>query len=147
MKFNEKWALFLIATFVTFFGIVNTLLKGTVASDVLVNEKNNEVINNNMNNSESGKLTGILSYTVDNCLSSIELSEGFIDFKSTVSEYLLSVDDFSQLNVYPKLLDDSFSYSVEKIVDDETKKIVIRIMDQNDNLKVYTIYVTENGIN
>lgn len=147
MKFNEKWTLFLIATFVTFFGIVNTLLKGTVASDVLVNEKNNEVINNNMNNSESGKLTGILSYTVDNCLSSIELSEGFIDFKSTVSEYLLSVDDFSQLNVYPKLLDDSFSYSVEKIVDDETKKIVIRIMDQNDNLKVYTIYVTENGIN
>lgn len=147
MKFNEKWTLFLIATFVTFFGIVNTLLKGTVASDVLVNEKNNEVINNNMNNSESGKLTGILSYTVDNCLSSIELSEGFIDFKSMVSEYLLSVDDFSQLNVYPKLLDDSFSYSVEKIVDDETKKIVIRIMDQNDNLKVYTIYVTENGIN
>lgn len=33
MKINEKWTLFLIATFVTFFGVADTLLKGTKAND------------------------------------------------------------------------------------------------------------------
>lgn len=39
MKINEKWTLFLIATFVTFFGIADTLLKGSSALDEMpVNE-------------------------------------------------------------------------------------------------------------
>ena len=33
MKLNQKWTLFLLATFVSFFGIVNTLLKGTKANE------------------------------------------------------------------------------------------------------------------
>ena len=34
---EKKWTLFLIATFVTFFGVVNVLLKGTKANEVPVN--------------------------------------------------------------------------------------------------------------
>lgn len=38
MKFNEKWMLFLMASFVSFFGIVDTLLKKTEASSVMAFE-------------------------------------------------------------------------------------------------------------
>lgn len=143
MKLNEKWTLFLIATFVTCFGVVDTLLKKTMASDVIINNHSNVTIQNSNNDTNNGKLTGILSYTVDNCLSSIEFSDGSIEFNSTVSEYFLEVTDFSKLEIYPKLLDDSFSYSVEKIMDDKNKMVVIRIIDKDDNFKMYTVYVKE----
>ena len=34
MKFNKKWSLFLLATFVSFFGIINVFLKGTESANV-----------------------------------------------------------------------------------------------------------------
>ena len=43
MRVNEKWMLFLIATFVSFFGIVDTLLKRTEASEIVMNSYFNDV--------------------------------------------------------------------------------------------------------
>ena len=45
MKFNEKWMLFLMATFVSFFGIVDTLLKKTEATEIIVYEEIDSNIN------------------------------------------------------------------------------------------------------
>lgn len=147
MKINEKWTLFLIATFVTFFGIVDTLLKKTAASEVVLDENisSMEQENNSFNEDNDGQKTGILSLSVGNVLDSIRLSEGTIDFQSLTTEYWINVTNFEQLEVYPILLDNSFSYLVEKSVDGEEKKVIIKVMDQDNNFKIYTIYVTESS--
>jgi len=82
MKINEKWMLFLIATFTTFFGVVDTLLKGTSASELSINEAFSDInfykcvvdAYNNLNDTDYDYKTTILSDEELSLITGVECS-------------------------------------------------------------------------
>lgn len=78
---------------------------------------------------------------VSNCnLSSIELSEGTIEFDPNVTEYEVNIRNFDDFRVTPKLEDSTSSYVVDKLVTDDGGTVVITVNGADGNFKTYTIY-------
>lgn len=129
MKINEKWTLFLIATFVTFFGVVDTLIKGTKAID-----------DDNISNIQSN-----ITEKDTNCdLIDIQLSDGAIEFDCSITEYNITVKNFNLLEVIPIPANDKASFIVDTNVSlDGKNSVVITVQAENGNTKIYTIYVDE----
>jgi len=135
---EKKWMLFLIATFVTFFGIGYTLLKETFATTTIDNTAVNDT-----NDDEIGDDISIGD--VDCEVTDLMFNEGTINFNPDVMEYTLNVSDFSNLSVIPVCGTlEAASYTVEKNVLDDNKTVVVTINASDESFKTYTINVTEN---
>lgn len=80
MKLNEKWTLFLIATFTTFFGVVDTIVGKTFASELVINEEFSDInfykcvveSYNNLNNKDYDYRKVILSDEELSSISNVE---------------------------------------------------------------------------
>lgn len=133
---EKKWMLFIIATFVTFFGIGYTLLKGTVATEI-------DNIDDNLSSEkhEADDLTNEL----DTDLSNIILSDGEIQFDPNVTEYNITVSDFDKLKITPIKKSDKVQYILDKniVQNNGINTVFITVISENGSSKIYTIYVTE----
>lgn len=143
---EKKWMLFLIATFVTSFGIGYTLLKETFATDNLDNSSQVVDTNNNLNDDIPLEEDGdVLFYGEQGCqVTGLVLSEGELEFQPDIFEYNISVGDLSKISVVPfcGLLEaPSYSVTKEKVAEDKLQFSVV--IYQNDEEITYTVNVTE----
>ena len=84
---------------------------------------------------------------ISNCnLSSIELSEGTIEFDPNITEYEVEISNFDDFKVYPTLEDENTAtYIIDRNVTENGGNIVITVSDAEGENKIYTIYtIVEN---
>lgn len=104
------------------------------------NGNNNSNNNNSENDSSNDKNDNQVVLKDSNCdLSDIILSDGKIDFESSIVEYNVEVSDIEKLEVTPILSSDK----AEFVIDREDNKIVIKVTAEDDTVKNYTIYLEE----
>lgn len=111
------------------------------------NNNNNNGSNNNQENStDDADNSGDVVIDGSNCdLTNITLSEGTIQFDSSVTEYSIKVSSIDNLEVTPVLADSSASYTVERNISEDGSSFVITVNSMDGNSKVYTLYVTEDA--
>lgn len=127
-KINEKWSLFLIATFTVFFGITNNLLKGTEAKE------ENYLVDNVVLDLDGNGLRNIILGDID------------IEFNPDIYSYKIKVKELDNLSVIPILTNDNIMYTVDIIGDIKTDKRVIIIVSVNiglDNEEKYMLFIEE----
>ena len=128
MKINEKWTLFLIASFTTFFGITNNLLKTTEAKEI---EKTNEFV---LIDDNGSGLVDVIFKDID------------FKFDSNTFSYKIMVDELDKLRILPYVSSDEINYKVNVIGDKNTDINLIVIITVDYPLKdsdVYTFYIEE----
>lgn len=79
---------------------------------------------------------------ISNCnLSSIELSEGTIEFDPNITEYEVEISNFDNFKVYPTLEDENAAtYIIDKNVTSDGGNVVITVSDAEGENKIYTIH-------
>ena len=107
---NEKWSLFLVATFTVFFGITNSLLKGTEAKD---NDYLTDVVMLDFN---------------ENGLHDIIVGNMILEIKSGVYTYDIEVNELNNLSIIPVLTNNSIMHTIDIIGDINIDKSVIAII-------------------
>ena len=113
-----------------------------------IKEKENASNENSVNNQNNNKPDDNNVEKASNCnLSNIELSEGNIEFDPNVTEYEIEITDFDNLEVTPKLEDNSSSYVIDKNHAENGGNIVIIVTGSDGGSKVYTIYTNIKGSN
>jgi len=76
-----------------------------------------------------------------NCdLNNILLSEGNIDFDSSITEYYVDVEDADNLIVTPELVSDKAKFTVYN----KENEIVIDVVAEDGSKKIYTIFVNND---
>lgn len=137
---EKKWLLFLMSTFVTFFGIGYTLLKDTFA----LNEIDNTIQESGQNYDSSDVYDITLS---NNCeLGNIIFNNGKIDFKKNVFEYNLFVEDIKNLEMDYMLVPSASDCSIHNDFVEEENMFVVTVYASNEVVSVYKINVFENVI-
>lgn len=111
-------------------------------SDAILNDKSlSFTIDNDdideVNDSEQDSDDLVVSSNCD--LSDIKLSEGTIDFDSSITEYSLKVTSFDNLVIEPELADNDSSFVIEK----NDNNVVITVTAKDGTRKQYTILVSE----
>lgn len=127
-KTNEKWSLFLIATFTVFCGITDNLLKGTEAK------------------SENQLVDMVMLDFDDTGLKDIILGDVEIGFKVDIYTYNIKVNELDNLSIIPVLTSDNIIYTIDVIGDVNVDKSVIAIIYINvgsENEKKYTLFIEE----
>ena len=117
---QKKWAIFLIATIVTFVGVGYTLFKGTNALEEI-------------------------EESVDSELIYLRLSEGEINFDPNVYEYTVTVSDFNSFSISPIMNEMSGGYSISKDLTSVPKKVILKVKDTHGENIVYTFKVIEDA--
>ena len=127
-KINEKWGLFLIATFTIFFGITNDLLKGTEAK-------------------KEDNLTDIVMLNFDEMgLKDIILGDIDVNFKTDVYIYNVKVNKLDNLFIVPALTNDNIVYTVDVVGNpnvDKNIEIIVSVNIGLKNEKKYTLFIEE----
>ena len=109
----------------------NILENVDISNMIEEDERNKEDIKNELDTSSTN-------------ISSIEFSEGAIDFDPEITEYTITVRDFDNLQVSVELESKSSSYTMGKTVVEDDKIIIISVTASDDTNKTYTIYVNES---
>lgn len=105
------------------------------------NTSNNLNNNNNNNNMSSDSGNNEVNVKDSNCdLSDIILSDGNINFDSSVTEYYIDVDNLDDLVVTPKLVSSKAEFTIIK----DDSKILIDVIAEDGSKKAYTIFVDNN---
>ena len=81
-----------------------------------------------------------------NCnISSVELSEGSIEFDPNITEYEIKIGDFNKLEIMVTLESPSASYILDENIVGDKKSVVITVNAEDGSSKTYTIYVEEEN--
>lgn len=95
--------------------------------------------NNNSDTTDNNEKDDVLVKDSNCDLKDIILSEGEIDFESSIVEYEVSVNSIERLQVTPVLA----SEKSEFVIDREADKVVIKVTAEDGTVKNYTIYLEE----
>ena len=134
--------------------VTNKNISFTVKNEVSNNNGNDSSNTENKNNKEEDKTSNNEKeedksnvQNNSNCdLTDIILSEGSINFNSSITEYSIHVKNINDLKITPVLADSNAEYIIDKNIGlDGKNNITITVNAKDGNKKIYTIYVDEDG--
>ena len=120
-------------------GHTNSTVGDKNISFTIVNPSNNTSGNGNSKPTEKDE-----DVKSSNCdLSNIILSEGTIEFDSSVTEYYVKVTDLDNFRLTAELADDLSSYMVDRNITEDGESYVITVTAQDGSNKIYTVYLED----